>query len=371
MRKNAFRLCSSLLLLLAVTFLISCSPLQASSLPLPTLMATVALPPPTSDRVLAPATYTPLPSRTLPEPWPTSTPAPTFTPGPTPTPDPYREFTVAHLAQRPYGGQLQIIETLEETNDFTRSLIAYTSDGLTIYGFMNQPPGPGPFPVALVLHGYIPPHKYQVQDYTARYADELAAAGYLVIHPNYRNFNPSDEGDDTFRVGYAVDVLNLIAIIREQGGRPGPLQQASANGVYLLGHSMGGGIALRVLTVTADVHAAVLYGAMSGDESLNYERISFWTSGQDGNEELATPDEDLQRISPIYHLDRIHAAVSIHHGTADGKVPPKWSDDLCQRLQALGKRVECFTYSGQPHIFSGQADRRLIERTLTLFEQSQ
>jgi dipeptidyl aminopeptidase/acylaminoacyl peptidase len=301
----------------------------------------------------------------------TATATATPTASATSTPDPYAGQTIADLAARAYGGgQLQVEETLEVAGSFTRTSITYPSDGLTIYGFVNTPSGPGPFPVALVLHGYVSPARYRTLAYTTRYADELARAGYLVIHPNYRNHPPSDEGDDPFRTGYAIDVLNLIALIRQQGGQPGPLQQADPDAIYLLGHSMGGGIALRVVTVNRHVRAAVLYGSMSGDERLNYERVFMWSEGQAGEEELDTPQEDLRRISPIFHLDRVQAAVGIHHGTADDQVPPQWSDDLCRRLQELNKRVECFTYPGQPHLFSGETDQLFIQRVLNFFEQS-
>ena len=84
---------------------------------------------------------------------------------------------------------------------------------------------------------------------------------------------------------------------------------------------------------------------------------------------MTTPEEDLQRISPIYHLERITAAVSIHHGEADGTVPPEWSQDLCSRLQALGKSVECFIYPGQPHTFQGEGDQLFIQRVTLFFDQ--
>jgi dipeptidyl aminopeptidase/acylaminoacyl peptidase len=234
---------------------------------------------------------------------------------------------------------------------------------------MNVPHGEGPFPVVLVLHGYINPARYRLLPYTTRYADALARAGYLTIHPNFRNYPPSDEGPNPFRVGYAVDVLNLIALIRQQGGEPGPLQQANPDAIGLWGHSMGGGIALRVITVDPDVRAAVLYGSMSGDERKNFERILIWSGGERGEEELNTPEEALRRISPIFHLNRIRAAVSIHHGAADDVVPLEWSQDLCQRLQALEKPVECFTYPGQPHTFQGEGDQRFIQRVIAFFDR--
>jgi len=279
-------------------------------------------------------------------------------------------LTIADLVARSYGGgELQIEEVLAVTDAFTRTLISYPSEGLTLYGFMNTPEGGGSFPVALVMHGYIPPENYQTIAYTTRYADALAQAGYLVIHPNYRNYAPSAEGPDLFRVSHTVDALNLIAVIKAQAGRPGPLQQADPTFIGMVGHSMGGGITLRTITVSGEVQAAALYGAMSGDEQRNYEKIFEWSGGQRGLEELNTPPEDLQRISPIFYLDRINTAVSIHHGDNDGTVPLAWSLELCDQLQALNKVVECFTYPGQPHTFQGEDDQLFIQRVIDFFNQ--
>lgn len=312
-------------------------------------------------------THTPTPTAT-----PTRTPKPTIPPTatPTPTPDPFAGLTIADLAARTYGGgALQVVQTLEVTEAFTRTLIAYPSDGLTIYGFMDTPKGEGPFPVVVVVHGYVRPERYRTLTYTTRYADALARARFLTIHPNLRGYGDSDEGPNRFRVGFAVDVLNLLALVRTQGGQPGPLQQADPSAVGLWGHSMGGGIALRVITVDPQVQAAVLYGSMSGDERANYERVLPWSGGERGHEELQVPDADLRRISPIYHLERIAAAVSIHHGEADETVPPEWSEDLCARLEQLGKEVECFAYPGEPHILTGEADARFIQRTVAFFRR--
>lgn len=306
---------------------------------------------------------------------PTVTPSPPLTPTVTltasvsPTPDPYAGLTIDDLTNRRYGeGQLQFVEVLAENSFFTRYLVAYPSDGLTIYGFMNVPKGEGPYPVIIAIHGYIDPARYNTLDYTTGYADALARSGFLVIHPNLRGYLPSDDGPNLFRVGMAVDVLNLIGLVKSQGAQTGPLEKADPTRIGLWGHSMGGGISTRVMTVSPDVDAIVLYAAMSGDEKKNYDRIfNVFSEGQRGQEELNTPEEDLRRISPEIFLDRIQAAVSIHHGTNDSEVPPEWSQELCNSLQELNKDVECFTYPGQPHTFFGESDDLFIQRTVDFF----
>lgn len=295
-------------------------------------------------------------------------------PTPTPTPDPYAGLTIDDLAERAYGeGEFQSLDVLQVTAAFTRTLVSYESDGLTVFGFMNVPAGQGPFPVVLVNHGYVEPSVYRTLTYTTRYADALARAGFLVIHPNYRGYGLSEDGPNEFRVGFTTDVLNLAGLVRRLGGQPGPLAQADPDHIGLWGHSMGGGITLKAATAQPNlVDAAVLYGAMSGDEARNHDRIfNYFTNGVRG---LYDPDHppsatELQRLSPIYHLNRLAAPISVHHGELDGEVPPWWSEDLCDRLRELGKAVECFTYAGQPHTFTGEGDALFMERVVEFFQR--
>ncbi len=330
----------------------------------PTLTATLA---PTATSTPTP---TPSPTATVTaSPTPTATPSPTATPTATPTPDPYAGLTIEDLRARSYGGgELVVEETLAVTGAFTRSLITYPSDGLTIYGFMNVPAGEGPFPVAIVLHGYIEPSVYETLAYTTRYADALARAGYIVLHPNLRGYPPSDNGPNTFRVGMAVDVLNLLALIRAQAGQPGPLERADASAIGVMGHSMGGGITWRVLTVDTGVGAAVLYGSMHADELENRNWRQRRSGGAGIGPEGNTSEADLLRISPASYLQDIVAPVSIHHSLDDPTVPYEWSEALAARMEELGKSVELYLYSDTPHTFRGEADQLFMQRMIAFFD---
>src|SRR5215210_7740524 len=315
--------------------------------------------PPTLITETAPAPITPLPTSTI-------TPIPTISP----TPDPYFAWSIDHLRSRAYGGgQIEFIEVMGQNLYFTRYLMHYPSDGLNIYGFADIPNDEEPHPVIIALHGYIDPAIYNMLDYTTHYADALASAGYIVLHPNLRGYAPSDNGENLFRVGMAVDVLNLIALVRSQSAGTDPLKNADASSIGLWGHSMGGGITTRVLTVTDDVRAAVLYAAMSGDEQKNYEAIRGWSGQTRGLEEMNVPVDALINISPMYFLDNITAAVDIHHGTADALVPIQWSQTTCEQLQALGKDVNCQYYENMPHTFYGEGDQQFIQNTIQFFDE--
>ncbi len=116
-------------ILVLIAFLLAAGCQGAMPLPSPT--ATMA-PSPTET---IPPSPTATPSVT-----PTATPSPTATPTATPTLDPYADLTIEGLRSRVYGGgEIAVEETLAVTDAFTRTLITYPSDGLTIYGFMNVP----------------------------------------------------------------------------------------------------------------------------------------------------------------------------------------------------------------------------------------
>ena len=329
--------------------------------------------------VAAAPLLTPTTTATIAAPTPTAIPVPTLTPTLSPTPDPLEPYTIDALRARAYGGgTLEIVKKVGSNSGFTRYIISYPSDGLTIAGFMDVPGAAstastananGPFPVIIALHGYIDPSIYNTLDYTTHYADVLATSGYLVLHPNLRNFPPSDNADDFFRTGMAVDVLNLIAIVKATGGQAGALQEADPARIGMWGHSMGGGVTTRVLTISSDVRAAVLYAPVSGDELQNYLAVGVWSNGLRGQEERQVAPEELLRISPMYFYNYVQAAVSINQGLADLTVPPAWSRQTCAQLQALGKTVECHYYDGQPHTFLGQGDKELIQNTLLFFDR--
>jgi dipeptidyl aminopeptidase/acylaminoacyl peptidase len=334
-------------LLMTIFLMTACTPAP----PLPTVLST--------NPVTPTHTSTPIPTATV-------TPLPTISP----TPDPYYPWSIDYLRSRTYGGgQIEFLEVMDQNLYFTRYLMRYPSDGLNIYGFADIPNDEGPYPVIIALHGYIDPAIYYTLDYTTHYAGAIASAGYIVLHPNLRGYAPSDNGDNLFRVGMAIDVLNLVALVQTQSGGTDLLRTALPDRIGMWGHSMGGGITTRVLTVTDDVRAAVLYAAMSGDERKNYEAIMGWSGQVRGLDELNVHVEALNRISPMYFFQNITAAVSIHHGTADATVPLDWSMLTCDQLTSLGKSVECVYYQDMPHTFYGAGDEEFIQNTVRFFNQ--
>ena len=260
-------------------------------------------------------------------------------------------YSLEALASRTYGqGELRVEYTWQEKAEFTRYYITYDSDGLNIHGYVNIPKGKGPFPVVIALHGYIPAEEYETLDYSTRYADSIARKGYIVLHPNLRNFPPSDSPGRVrdYMSGYTVDVMNLLAYVRQAAGTKGSIfENADLSRMGIWGHSLGGGVALRVLNLVPEIKAAVLYGAVSQRYINNGDGIK------------------------VYDLGATEAAFSVHHGGEDEVIAPEWSQTLCTQLEEAGREHKCYFYEGQPHTFiaSGDADPMFIQRVVEFYDQ--
>jgi len=287
-----------------------------------------------------------------------------------PTLGPYEPYTIAHLRGRTYGsGSIEITEVMEETDAFTRYMIRYPSDGLSLYGFASVPKGEGPFPVIIVIHGLVDPATYQTLDYTTPVADTLTRAGYIVIHPNLRGYPPSSTGGNLFRVGMAIDVLNLTALIKSEAGPTELLDKAQVDRIGLWGHSMGGNVVLRVLTVSSDVKAAVLYASLSGDELKNAELLADPVSNPIFQAELSAPRYLFEQISPLHYYSDITSAIQVHHGQSDPVVPVRWAQQTCEALTKAGVENECIYYEYERHTFRSRVVNRFNRAMLRFYEK--
>ena len=342
------------------------------------LSSPVTLPPP--QVVIATVTPSPVPTLTL-------------TPSATPTIEELIfPYTIDGLSQHDFqGGKIHIRSTLDENESYKSYLIDYPSDGLTISGVMQIPVGDGPFPVILMNHGFFSRGIYNSGDGTDRASAFLAEHGYITLASDYRSWGDSDIGYSFFYSGLVIDVINLMNAIPS-------IPKADKDRVGMWGHSMGGGVTMKVLTVDPRLKAAVLYSPVSADD---LDIINRWGMGCFGDiatgeqiigcnssdvipEDLprdwqnayrfAAGDLDtLKKIAPFHHLDRVTAPVQIHYGTDDGKfisgTPPEWSLKLNQGLLDAGKDVRLFRYEGESHSFIGQPWFDFMGRTLRFFDE--
>jgi dipeptidyl aminopeptidase/acylaminoacyl peptidase len=85
------------------------------------------------------------------------------------------------------------------------------------------------------------------------------------------------------------------------------------------------------------------------------------------------PEDDpefYRQVSPFNYLQYVRATMAIHHGVRDESVPYIWSERLRDELTRLGKSVEFYAYSDQPHNFVGGGYDLLITRTNEFFDKN-
>jgi dipeptidyl aminopeptidase/acylaminoacyl peptidase len=293
----------------------------------------------------------------------------TSTPSPTPTLAPYEQYTIDYLRKRTYGGgKIEVTQKLAETDLYDAYAIRYPSDGLNIYGYMTVPKGTGPFPIIVSVHGYAANGTYDPFNIEYDFGNLFAENQFIVLHPGMRNQPPSDHGDNLLRVGMTEDVLNLIALIRAKNDLPPELTSANPDALGLWGTSMGGEIALRILTIRSDVKATVLYSAMSGDERKNAEQLYHVIQDGQFKQDEQVPIEMFDRISPANYYYRVKSAVQINHGTADTTAPISWAVETCNFLKAAGVYVECIYYPGASHLFGHHDRDKLIQNVLQFYK---
>lgn len=302
-------------------------------------------------------------------------------------------LSISTLRSRTYGGGvIKVTRVVSEDEAFQRVLFEYPSDGLRITGMMLIPRGAGPFPVVILDHGYFKPSEYKTGDGSVRAAESFARHGYLTLAPDYRCYGGSQCGANPLYVGYAIDVLNLI-------GSLSSLSNADTSRIGIWGHSMGGGITIRVLTISGQIKVAALYGALSSDDEVHYcwlygcptpaaaptresrSVVPLHEADPDFVQGAATavasaPADQWTRLheifvksSPSRYLSFITAPVIIHHGEKDDIVPIDWSVGLAAALEARGLRAPLYTYPGEGHVFAGWGWQLFMARTISFFDE--
>jgi dipeptidyl aminopeptidase/acylaminoacyl peptidase len=296
---------------------------------------------------------------------------------------PLDPLQIAAIRKRSYpGSAITIIKNEGDQGGYQNQIISYQSDGLEIYALLSTPDSPAPaggYPVIILDHGYINPTQYQTDggDYHSWIAT-FARAGFVVVKPDYRGNGQSQgvpEGGHYSPV-YAYDNLNLIASLKKF-----PLVNSSRLG--LVGHSLGGHVALRTIVVSPDIKATVLANGVVG--SL-YDLFYNWPhSPAPHDQPTVVVQGALQKLiathgdpksnpafwdaaSAINYVNAVTGPVQIHHDQADSTVPYLFAQHLDAALKKAGKPDEFYTYPGDNHQLQGEAQALFLQRSLSFFQ---
>ncbi len=239
-----------------------------------------------------------------------------------------------------------------------------TEDGLTAFGYFYPPTNPDYVasegerpPLLVVLHGgptsaAAPVLSYSLQYWTSR--------GFAVFDVNYggstgfgRAYRERLKGQ--WGVVDVADCVNGARYLADQG-------RVDAQRMAIRGGSAGGYTTLAALAVHDVFRAGASYYGVSDLEALALETHKFESRYLDS---LIGPYPEAKAIyqarSPIYHVDRIQAALILFQGLEDKVVPPDQSERIYYSLRQRGVPVAYLPFAGEGHGFR-RADT--IQRSL-------
>jgi dipeptidyl aminopeptidase/acylaminoacyl peptidase len=224
-------------------------------------------------------------------------------------------------------------------------ITATAPDGYPVHGFLVLPPGDGPHPVLLVVHGG--PHAA----YGWGLFDEAqvyASAGYAVVLPNPRgSAGYGHEHGRTVlgRLG-SVDADDVLALLDAALERP----DCDAGRVGVMGGSYGGFMtswlashAPERFTAAISERAVNAWDSFAGSSDIGYYFAQAYTG----------PDRDSQwKASPLAYADEIDLPMLIIHSEHDWRCPIEQGQRLYAALKMRGAEVEMLLFPSEGHELS-------------------
>ena len=228
--------------------------------------------------------------------------------------------------------------------------------GDTVHGFLLTPPGPGPFPLYLKVHGG-PTWLYG--DTFQPDAQAIAELGFAVAIVNYRGSTGYGRrwrdriiGD----VGFP-ELEDIVAGTDDLVARG----IADPARVVLAGWSWGGYLGLLGAGTYPDRWKAIVAGVPVGDYVASYDDSAPALQAYDrallGGSVHDLPELVAER-SPITYLDRVRAPILALVGENDSRCPPAQALRYVEALRARGGDVELYTYATGHSSFDTEEELR-------------
>ena len=242
-------------------------------------------------------------------------------------------------------------------------------DGYRGQGFLRKPPGEGPFPAVVLIHGgltTVPSERLRERVLTSALGSRFLAAGYVVATITYR----SRDVDPQSRVSMD-DSLAAVEYLQRL-----PYVNAASVGIY--GCSGGGDLALAVAAekpvaaIVAEEPASILFtGVLNNTFRKAGERYTPGDSAPIFENPKRYYTAEHQRLTRE-KIARIQSPILIVQG--DVKTLLAVNDFnaavLIPELQSARKAVEAITYPGEPHCFAMASQPASAASALKVFQDS-
>ncbi|MEM7605065.1 MAG: alpha/beta fold hydrolase [Myxococcota bacterium] len=246
-----------------------------------------------------------------------------------------------------------------------------TFDEREIPAFYYRPPGDGPFPVLVLIHGG---PESQARPYFSPLTQYLASErGIAVLVPNVR-------GSDGYGKSYLLldngaqredSVKDIGALLDWAEAR----EEIDASRAAVFGGSYGGYMVLASLVHFGDrLRAGVDIVGISNfvtflENTRAYRRDL--RRAEYGDERDADMRETLMRISPLTRAAEIRSALFVAHGANDPRVTVSEAEQLVEAVRGAGQSVWYMLARNEGHGFRRKENRDLFMQLTVMFLEEQ
>jgi dipeptidyl aminopeptidase/acylaminoacyl peptidase len=238
--------------------------------------------------------------------------------------------------------------------------ITYQSrDGLTIHGYLALPRGVKPKNLPVVVNPHGGPWARDIWRFNPE-VQFLANRGYAVLQMNFRG--STGYGRRFWEASFKQwglkmqdDVTDGVQMLIQRG-------VADPKRVAIYGASYGGYTTLAGVTFTPDLYACgVDYVGVANLFTFMKTIPPYWKPYLEMlHEQVGDPVKDkelLEKISPVFHADRIKVPMLIAQGANDPRVNKNESDQMVEALRKRGIAVEYIVKDNEGHGFHNEENR--------------
>jgi uncharacterized protein len=239
-----------------------------------------------------------------------------------------------------------VLGTERDRVDHREVDVVFTCEGARMAGTVYLPPGPGPYPAVVWVHGA---GEAERLGWGGQLLPDLVVAGVAVLSYDKRGVGQSEgrccPGDQGHFNLLTADVEGAVAVLRAQPA-------IDPDEVGLIGASQAGWIAPRAADVTDAAFVALASAPTVPERTANlYERLANGEEGVLSRDEIARRLRDAgpSGYDPLSDLERMTMPGLWLFGSADQATPVEESVAVLDRLKAEGHDITVRVFPGAGH----------------------
>ena len=219
-------------------------------------------------------------------------------------------------------------------------------------GVIHIPKGTGPFPIVIMIRGYVDQEIYTSGVGTDSAAKYFAQGNFITISPDFLGYGGSDpESGNVFETRFQTytTILSLLQSIKEPSFAQVLGDKWDQKNIFIWAHSNGGHIALTTLIITGTDYPTTLWAPVT--KPFPYNVLYYTDEAYDGGKLIR---KELARFEDVYETDKfsftnylgdIKAPIQLHQGAADDAVPVEWN----RKFVADKSDIKYFEYPNTDH----------------------